>query len=72
MVLEQSVSSKVTFDVILTMWADINLWETPVVKGFHIKEILSAVRCVHTSTVGHRLTSADIVARVETMSTFVR
>ena len=30
------------------------------------------LRCVHTSVVGHRPTSVDIVARVETISTFVR
>ena len=34
--------------------------------------VLKAKRCVHFSLVRYRLTSANIVARVETMSTFVR
>ena len=46
--------------------------QTQILVGMYKSCAVVTAQCVHTSVVEHRPTSADIVARVETMSTFVR
>ena len=48
-----------------------NLWRNGVFNSEIIVMFVWQKRCIHTRVGGHRLMSGDIVARVETMSTFV-